>query len=78
MIYCCEKNVLHGDPSAIVHLQVSDSHSENSDACSVSQRFCLAKAALWIADFLGVGSVDECTLDVSGVQTVSEEMVVGA
>jgi len=81
MIYCCLNNVLHGVPSANVHPQVSStnfSHLDNSDAFSVSHHFCLARNALWIANFLGVGSGGEDMADACGVHTVSEEAEMGA
>ena len=54
------------------------SHLDDSDACSFSHFFCLARNALWMADYLGVGSVDEHAVDVCGVCTVSKEAIVGA
>ena len=77
MIYCYLNNVLHGAPSANVHPRVSStnfSHLNNSDNCSISHHFCLARNA---ADFLGVGSGGEDVVDAYGVHTVSEETEMG-
>ena len=54
------------------------SHLDDSDACSFSHLFCLMRNALWMADCLGVGSVDEHVVDVCRVCTVSKEAIVGA
>jgi len=80
MIYCCLNNVLHGVPSANVHPRISSTnftHLNNSDACSISHCFCLARNALWIADFLGVGLGGEDVVDACGVHKVSEETDMG-
>ena len=75
MTYCCMNNVLHGAPSAIVHPQVSWtnlSYFDNSDACSTSHPFYLARTAFWMGDFLGVGSADDDGLDSCVVHMAEE------
>ena len=71
--YSLENNVLHGFPSANLHPHVASknlSHVANSDACSDSDRFCLAMKALVIAVCLGV---DEQVACACGVHTTSGE-----